>query len=195
MLQYFIFYKPFHVLCQFSPEGEKETLSNYLSHLPKNIYPVGRLDFDSEGLLLLTNDKSLTHRLLDPAFAHKRTYWVQVEGDITQQAITQLEKGVEINVDGKRYHTKKAAAEIFTTPPAVPDRNPPIRYRKNVPDSWLSLTLTEGKNRQVRRMTAAVGFPTLRLIRYSIGHLTVDGMNPGSNIEINERAIAKFLGK
>jgi 23S rRNA pseudouridine2457 synthase len=179
MFEYYIFYKPFQVLTQFTAEGEKQTLSDYFPALSKNIYPVGRLDFDSEGLLLLTNDKALTHQLLDPQFKHKRTYWAQVEGIINEEAIQQLQKGVLINVTGKEYKTRHAIASIFENEPQVPDRNPPIRFRKDKPTSWLSLTLTEGKNRQVRKMTAATGFPTLRLIRYSIGNVTVDGMQPG----------------
>jgi len=179
MFHYYIFYKPFQVLTQFSPEGEKMTLSHFLPHLSKEIYPVGRLDFDSEGLLFLTDDKAVTHKLLTPAFAHQRTYWVQVEGIVTQQAIEQLQQGVLINVNGKEYKTQPSIANIFSSEPEVPERIPPIRYRKNIPTSWISLTLTEGKNRQVRRMTAAVGFPTLRLIRYSIGKVTIDDLKPG----------------
>ncbi|HXS36714.1 MAG TPA: pseudouridine synthase [Flavipsychrobacter sp.] len=184
MFRYYIFYKPFHVLTQFSPEGEKLTLSHFLPHLPKEIYPVGRLDFDSEGLLFLTDDKAITHKLLTPTFAHERTYWVQMEGIVTPQAIEQLQEGVFINVNGKRYKTKPAVAKILTPEPQVPERTIPIRYRKNIPTSWISLTLTEGKNRQVRRMTAAVGFPTLRLIRYSIGKVTIDGLQPGEYKEV-----------
>lgn len=179
MSQYYIFHKPYQVLSQFSAEGDKKTLADYFHHLPKNVYPVGRLDYDSEGLLLLTDDKPLTHLLLDPKFAHPRTYWVQVEGMITEEAIKQLEHGVRINIDGKQHLTKKAKASIFTTQPNVSERNPPVRFRKEIPTSWLSLTLTEGKNRQVRKMTAAVGFPTLRLIRYAIGKLTLDRIMPG----------------
>lgn len=184
MLQYYLFYKPYQVLTQFSAEGEKKTLAHFLPHLSKNIYPVGRLDFDSEGLLLLTNDKRITERLLNPLFAHQRTYWVQVEGILTQQAIQQLQQGVTINVNGKQYKTKPAIATKFTDAPVVSERNPPIRFRQNIPTSWLSLTLTEGKNRQVRRMTAAVGFPTLRLVRYSIGNYTIGDMQPGDVKEI-----------
>jgi len=180
MLQYYIFYKPFDVLSQFSREGEKQTLADYFKEIPKDIYPVGRLDLDSEGLLLLTNDKSLTHRLLDPSFAHKRTYWAQVEGKPDEAAIKKLASGVEINVNGKMYRTKPAFAKIFEEAPIVPERNPPIRYRKNIPDTWISLTITEGKNRQVRKMTAAVGYPTLRLIRYSIGSISIDVLEPGT---------------
>jgi len=187
MYDYFIFYKPFNVLSQFSEEGDKKTLAHYFPHVAKNIYPVGRLDYDSEGLLLLTNDKALTHQLLDPSFKHKRTYYVQVEGTITTEAIEKLQRGVTISIDGKKYTTQKAWAEMLTEEPLLPDRDPPIRFRKNVPDSWLSLTLTEGKNRQVRRMTAAVGFPTLRLVRYSIGSINIEGMQPGSYRKLEHR--------
>ena len=180
MSQYFIFHKPFQVLSQFSAEGDKRTLSDFFQGISKNIYPVGRLDFDSEGLLLLTDDKTLTHQLLDPSFAHPRTYWVQVEGTITEDAIQQLQQGVTISIDGKKCRTKKATAKILKEDPPVTERNPPVRFRKSVPTSWISLTLTEGKNRQVRKMTAATGFPTLRLIRYAIGKLTLDGIAPGS---------------
>jgi 23S rRNA pseudouridine2457 synthase len=183
MLRYYIFYKPYEVLSQFSAEGDKKTLAHYLSSLSKDIYPVGRLDYDSEGLLLLTNDKALTHQLLEPKFAHKRTYYVQVDGDITNEAIAQLSNGVTINVNGKLYNTKPTIAEKIDEP-VLPERNPPIRYRKNIPTSWLSLTLTEGKNRQVRKMTAAVGFPTLRLVRYSIGMQTIDEMEAGQYREV-----------
>jgi len=185
MAEYFIFHKPYQVLSQFSPEGEKKTLADYFPHISKNIYPVGRLDYDSEGLLLLTNDKALTHQLLDPSFAHPRTYWVQVEGEISDGAITQLKNGVTINIDGKQYKTKRAGAQKILNM-SIADRNPPIRVRKNIPDSWLSLTLTEGKNRQVRRMTAAVGFPTLRLIRSAIGGITLDGIAPGTFKSLSE---------
>jgi len=186
MHEYYIFHKPFQVISQFSPDGNKKTLSDYFPQISKDIYPVGRLDYDSEGLLLLTNDKSLTHQLLDPSFAHHRTYWVQVEGIITKSAIQQLQQGVTISIDGKSYRTKKAIAQILSAAPEVSERIPPIRVRKNIPDSWISLTLTEGKNRQVRRMTAATGFPTLRLIRYAIGKLTLERIAPGQYIMLNE---------
>lgn len=172
-------------MSQFSEEGDKKTLAHFFTDLPKDIYPVGRLDYDSEGLLLLTNDKTLTHRLLTPSFAHERTYWVQVEGQITEEAVKKLSNGVVIRIDGKDYKTRKATASIFKEPPVVPERNPPIRFRKSVPDSWLSLTLTEGKNRQVRRMTAAVGFPTLRLIRWRIDGWIAEGLQPGEWREVS----------
>jgi 23S rRNA pseudouridine2457 synthase len=194
MPQYFLFYKPYEVLTQFSAEGDKKTLAGFFTQIPKNIYPAGRLDYDSEGLLLLTNDKSLTHRLLDPSFAHPRTYYVQVEGEITSSAIRQLEEGVTIRLNGTPYVTKKASAKIMAEAPGLPERMPPVRFRKNIPTSWLSLTLTEGKNRQVRRMTAATGYPTLRLVRYSIGKLTIDGLAPGSYRTIDERMIKLMMG-
>lgn len=189
MHRYYIFYKPYGVLSQFSKEGEKQTLADFFKDIPKNIYPVGRLDFDSEGLLLLTDDKAITHRLLEPSFAHARTYWVQVDGMINDEAIKKLEAGVTINVNGKMYRTKKAVAKKFENEPEVPERNPPIRFRKNIPTSWISLTLTEGKNRQVRKMTAAVGFPTLRLIRYSIGKVTIENLSPGSYKELDANQV------
>jgi 23S rRNA pseudouridine2457 synthase len=195
MFRYYIFYKPFQVLSQFSAEGDKRTLSDCFSSLSKDIYPVGRLDYDSEGLLLLTNDKELNHLLLDPKFKHKRTYWVQVEGAITEEAVFSLSKGVHITVDGKKHFTAPAEVSVFDEAPDVPDRNPPIRFRKSIPTTWISLTLTEGKNRQVRKMTAAVGYPTLRLIRYSIGRMTIDGLEPGSYRELPPEEKALLIMK
>jgi 23S rRNA pseudouridine2457 synthase len=195
MFRYFIFYKPFQVLCQFSKEGDKKTLADYFPSIPKDVYPVGRLDYDSEGLLLLTNDKQLTHQLLEPKYQHERTYWVQVEGTITQEAVSKLERGVIISVNGSQYKTLPARATLFSEVPLVVERDPPIRFRKTVPDSWLSLTLFEGKNRQVRKMTASVGFPTLRLIRYSIGSMTVEGLSPGGSAEIGTEETVRFFEK
>ncbi len=179
MYQYILFHKPYHVLSQFSAEGDKKTLAHFFSGLNKNIYPVGRLDYDSEGLLLLTDDKTVTHKLLDPESGHTRTYLVQVDGDITDPALRKLSAGVDINIDGRPWHTKKAVVEKLKEPPEIDERNPPVRFRKSIPTSWITLALTEGKNRQVRRMTASVGFPTLRLIRYAIGGLKLDGIKPG----------------
>lgn len=166
---------------------------DFLPHLQKDIYPVGRLDFDSEGLLLLTNDKPLTHQLLEPKFAHSKTYWVQVEGEVTNEAVAKLQNGVIINLAGKQYKTKKAKAVVLENASGVPDRDPPIRFRKNIPTSWLELTITEGKNRQVRRMCAAVGFPVLRLIRNSIGSVHLDGLQAGQWIEVSAAVKAKLL--
>lgn len=191
--EYIAFYKPFRVLTQFSPEGDKETLADYLKDISKDIYPVGRLDYDSEGLILLTNDNNLKHQLTDPKFEHKKTYWAQVEGEITEEAIAQLRNGVAINHNGKEYLTKKAIVEKLKGEPNVPERNPPIRFRANIPTSWVAITISEGKNRQVRKMTAAVGFPTLRLIRYSIEQLTIEKLTPGDYIVLNN-SINKLLG-
>ncbi|SNS31755.1 ribosomal large subunit pseudouridine synthase E [Belliella buryatensis] len=188
--RYFIIYKPFGILSQFS--GDANTLKE-VGDFPSDVYPVGRLDKDSEGLLLITNDKSLNHHLLNPRFAHQRTYLAQVEGIPTAEAIAQLENGVDINVDGKMYHTKKAKAQLLNEAPTLPPRNPPIRYRKNVPDSWVQLSLIEGKNRQVRKMTAAVGYPTLRLVRYSMENLNIEGFDVGEVRELDRNTIYSAL--
>lgn len=180
------------MLSQFSREGDKPTLADLDFDFPADVYPVGRLDADSEGLLLLTNDKQLNHRLLNPKFRHNRTYYVQVEGDLTEEACHQLAQGVSISVDGKRYATLPADARAITKP-ILPERNPPIRYRATIPTSWLAISLHEGKNRQVRKMTAAVGFPTLRLVRWAIESLTADGMIPGQIIALNWEALMSGL--
>jgi len=189
--QYFIAYKPFGVLTQFSGEGP--TLAT-LGEFPKEVYPVGRLDKDSEGLLLLTDDKGLNHQLLNPRFAHQRTYYVQVEGIPTPEALAQLQAGVTIQVDGKGYQTKPALVKLLAEAPALPDRNPPIRFRATIPDRWLALTLIEGKNRQVRKMTAAVGFPSLRLVRFSMEKITLDGMEAGEVRELSQELVYRSLG-
>ena len=177
-MNYFVTYKPFNVLSQFSSEAGKKTLKDYFD-VPVNVYPVGRLDYDSEGLLILTNDKHLNKQLLSPELAHEREYWVQVEGTITTGALQDLKNGVIINIDGKMYKTKQCIAEVFKDFPTLPSRQPPIRFRKNVSDSWIKLILMEGKNRQVRKMTAKVGFPTLRLVRFSIERINIDKLQPG----------------
>lgn len=195
MHQYLLFNKPYQVMSQFSPEGDKKTLADYLPSLAKDIYPVGRLDYDSEGLLLLTNDKAITQKLLEPRFAHPRTYWVQVEGQVTDEAIKKLQQGVTITIDGKQYITKRASARILNHAPAAGERNPPIRYRKNIPETWIELTLTEGRNRQVRRMTAAVGHPTLRLIRAAIGKIGINGINSGEYKTLTLDDMALIMGR
>jgi 23S rRNA pseudouridine2457 synthase len=192
---YYLFYKPYKVLSQFSEEGDKETLANFFIDIRKDVYPVGRLDYDSEGLLLLTNDKQLNHRLLNPLFVHSRTYWSQVEGTPTSESLKKLQQGTIINIEGKAYKTKPAKAEWMQVPPDVPERNPPIRFRQNIPTSWISLTITEGKNRQVRKMTAAVNLPTLRLIRYSIGEVTLNDMQPGDIIKVGDEVKEKLFAR
>ena len=168
-----LFNKPYGVLSQFTPEAGHRALNEF--GFPPGVYAAGRLDHDSEGALLLTDDGKLVKRLLDPKFEHPRTYLVQVDGQITIEALKQLAKGVVI----KGYRTKPCRAEMATPPDNLWERVPPIRYRANIPTSWIRLTLIEGKNRQVRHMTAAVGFPTLRLIRVQIGDVTLDNLQPG----------------
>jgi 23S rRNA pseudouridine2457 synthase len=180
--QYILFYKPYNVLSQFSDgttraapptAAERQTLKDFVP-VP-GVYPVGRLDRDSEGLMLLTNNGRIQHRLTDPRYAHPRTYWVQVEKIPTDDALQQLRQGVVI----KDYRTRPCEVERLPEPVDLPPRQPPVRFRKSVPTAWLTLTLREGKNRQVRRMTAAVGYPTLRLVRVALGTLVLGDMQPG----------------
>ncbi len=180
MARLILFNKPFAVLSQFTDrgsEGARATLSDYI-RVP-GVYPAGRLDRDSEGLLLLTDDGRLQARIAEPRHKMPKSYLVQVEGDIDDAALDRLRKGVMLK-DGM---TKPAKAERIGDPQLWP-RDPPVRFRKSVPDCWMKLSISEGRNRQVRRMTAAVGFPTLRLVRWSIGDWTVDGLAPGEWREI-----------
>lgn len=187
MKYYFIFNKPYRVLCQFSPVEGKSTLSDYLS-LPKDVYPVGRLDYDSEGLLLLTNDGFLHHKLIDPRFEHSRTYYVQVEGIPDEKALKKLSEGVII----ENKKTKKSNVRLLKEVPELWERIPPIRFRKSIPTSWLEIELFEGRNRQIRKMTAAVGYPTLRLVRIKIEFLEVFGLKPGEFRELTKEEIYKL---
>ncbi|MBI3479978.1 MAG: pseudouridine synthase [Nitrosomonadales bacterium] len=170
-----LFNKPYGVICQFSRDGLHPTLADYIA-LP-DFYPAGRLDTDSEGLLVLTDDGQLQHRITDPKHKLSKTYWVQVEGIANEAAMVQLQRGVQLK-DGL---TLPAEAQIMDEPAHLWQRDPPVRERKNIPTSWIALTIREGKNRQVRRMTAAVGLPTLRLIRYRIGEWTLQGLAPGES--------------
>ncbi len=193
--RYFMIYKPYGMLSQFSEETPGQiTLAALKPVLPGGVYPVGRLDKDSEGLLLLSDDPSLNHRLLDPRFRHRRTYWVQVEGIPSADALRQLQHGVGIKTDKGRYLTLPAEVKILELAPPVPDRHPPVRFRAAIPTSWIELTLTEGKNRQVRRMCAAVGFPVLRLIRIRIGQLELGELEPGQVWELNRGELFRLLG-
>lgn len=189
MSQYFVIYKPFGIHSQFSGEESLKEVGDF----PPEVYPVGRLDKDSEGLLLITDDKALNHYLLDPKFGHRRTYWVQVEGVPNEDALRQLEEGVDINLKGEIYRTKRAKATLLADFPPLPERNPPIRVRLNIPDSWMALELIEGKNRQVRRMTAAVGYPTLRLVRWSMEDLTIEGYQVGEIRQYEQDEIYALL--
>ena len=178
MSRLILFNKPYGVLCQFSDDGSgKPTLAQYVK-VP-GVYPAGRLDTDSEGLLLLTDDGKLQARIADPQFKLAKTYLVQVEGVPDAAALEALRRGVQLK-DGL---TRPAGAEAIP-PPALRPRQPPIRVRASIPDSWIKLTLREGKNRQVRRMTAAVGYPTLRLVRWGIGDWSVEGLEPGAWREV-----------
>lgn len=176
--RYFLLHKPYGFLSQFSGESTDQLLGD-LYDFPKDVYSVGRLDKDSEGLLILTNDNRFKTNVLDPKQKLAKTYWVQVEGEITPEAIKRLQEGsIEIKHKKNIYRVKKAKCKrIF--PDKISERTPPIRKRKNIPTSWIALTITEGKNRQVRKMTAAVGFPTLRLIRISIGPYSLNGLAVG----------------
>jgi 23S rRNA pseudouridine2457 synthase len=169
-----LFNKPYGVLSQFTPEGDHPTLADF-GPFPKDVYAAGRLDADSEGLLLLTNDKNLQHRLTEPKFGHERTYWAQVERTPSAEALERLAAGVRIG----DYRTKPSQVRLIPEEPLVAERSVPIRFRKNVPTAWIELRLTEGKNRQVRRMTAAIGHPTLRLVRVGILFLSIEGLQPG----------------
>ncbi|WP_040696746.1 pseudouridine synthase [Nodosilinea nodulosa] len=179
--QYILFYKPYYVLSQFSQGSTPSATAIALRTTLKDfvpvadIYPAGRLDCDSEGLMLLTNHGRVQHRLSDPRFAHPRTYWVQVERVPPAAALAQLRQGVTI----KGYLTRPCQVELLNTTPLLPPRDPPIRSRQSIPTAWLEMTLQEGKNRQVRRMTAAVGHPTLRLVRVAIAHLKLGTLEPG----------------
>lgn len=192
MYRYFIIHKPFNVLSQFTNENGKLSLKDFFD-VPTDVYPVGRLDYDSEGLLILTNDKSLNYQLLHPTKAHEKEYWVQVEGAPTLKDLAALQTGVTISHNGKKHQTLPAKVSLLNNTDDIPPRNPPIRYRKNVPDTWIRLIITEGKNRQVRKMTAAVGFPTLRLIRYRIQQITLDGLASGEMKELTAEEIKALL--
>jgi 23S rRNA pseudouridine2457 synthase len=167
--------KPYGVLCQFSPSPGRRTLKDFIA-IP-DVYAAGRLDADSEGLVVLTNDGALQHRISDPRHKLAKTYWAQVEGQPADEALARLAHGIDLG----DFETLPAVAELADEPAWLWPRDPPIRKRKNIPTSWLKLTLREGKNRQVRRMTAAVGFPTLRLIRNGIGIWDLDGLAPGES--------------
>jgi 23S rRNA pseudouridine2457 synthase len=185
----FAFHKPFGVISQFTPDGSgRRTLAEF--GFPQDVYPIGRLDAESEGLLLLSDEPELNARLLQPRNAHVRTYWAQVERVPDQSALQQLQSGVIIA--GRK--TLPCRAALLDPPPQIPPRDPAIRFRKNVPDAWISLELVEGKNNQVRRMTAAVGHPTLRLIRVQIGGLPLGDLGPGEKRTLSVADYGRVFG-
>ncbi len=187
---YLAFFKPFDILCQFSPgEPGQRTLAEF--EFPPDVYPVGRLDTDSEGLLILSDDTRMNKALLAPEHGHERTYYAQVDNIPDEEALNRLRKGVVI----QGRETLPCRAELFEQEPALPPRSVPIRFRKNIPTSWISLTLTEGKNRQVRKMTAAVGHPTLRLVRWSIGAVTLGELDlqPGEWLALDPQQVERLF--
>jgi 23S rRNA pseudouridine2457 synthase len=182
MFHYFKIYKPYGMLSQFTREAGHDSLSDLDFKFPKDVYPVGRLDHDSEGLLILTNDPSINKLLLTPGNKIEKTYWVQVEGELKDEAIEQLQRGVKINLKGNFFQTAPAKVRRINVPD-VKSRNPPVK--KHPVTSWMELKITEGKNRQIRKMTAKAGHPALRLIRYSVGKLTIGEMKAGEVKKIN----------
>ncbi|MCY7409430.1 MAG: pseudouridine synthase [Chitinophagales bacterium] len=188
---YYKVFKPFGMLSQFTVEGNHQSLAS-LKKFPEDVYPVGRLDHDTEGLLLLTNNTSVNHLLLDPKFERKKTYWVQIEGEMNEDAMQQLQKGVVINLKGTMHQTKPTQVKNISSP-KIPERNPSVNYLKHPVNSWIELTITEGKNRQVRKMTAKVGHPTLRLIRCAIEAISIEGMKSGEVVEMNEEDFFTLL--
>jgi 23S rRNA pseudouridine2457 synthase len=184
-LYYFLINKPYGMLSQFTPMDKKPTLADLYSFPSKDIYSIGRLDADSEGLLILTNDGQLKQRLQDPSYAHDKTYWAQVEGEATQEALDQLSKGVEISIKGNKYQTLPGKAGFLpeSVSSKIPERTPPVR--PYLPKTWIELTIHEGKNRQVRRMTAAVGLPCLRLIRFAVERITLNDLKDDTVREVN----------
>ena len=181
-LRYFIFHKPYGVLSQFTPEDGARSLAEF--NFPPDIYPAGRLDKDSEGRLLLTNDGPLIQKLLEPRFDKEKTYYVQVERIPSEEALKTLARGVKI----QDYQTRPCQVRLIDDP-GFPPRDPPIRVRLSVPDCWLEIKLTEGKNRQVRRMTAAIGHPTLRLVRVATGKMSLGELKPGEWREISREDV------
>jgi 23S rRNA pseudouridine2457 synthase len=188
-LWYFKVYKPYNMLSQFTDVSGRPTLKE-LYNFPGDVYSAGRLDSDSEGLLLLTNDKRLNHLLFSPKAHVEKEYLVQVEGIPSEEAIQKLRNGVQI----EKKLTLPAKAEIIN-PPTLPERNPPVRFRKTVPDTWLKIIISEGRNRQIRKMTASIGHPTLRIVRIRIKKLTLANMNPGEVTELSLEEVKNLLNE
>ena len=180
-------------MSQFSTENSDHKTLKDLYKFPKDVYPIGRLDKDSEGLLLLSNDRSLNHKLLNPDFKHNRTYHAQIEGLPNRDALQELQDGIVIRISQKSYKTMPAKVNLLAVPPQVEERDPPIRYRKEITTSWLEMVLKEGKNRQVRRMTAKAGHPTLRLIRVAIENLELGNLKIGGVLQLSKNRVYTAL--
>ena len=185
--RYFLFFKPYGVLCQFTDGAGRKTLKDF-GPFPPDVYSVGRLDLDSEGLLLLTNDNEINHRMTDPRFEHLRSYLVQIEGLPSPESLDRLREGVVIQ--GKK--TKPADVRLLAEEPELPPRIPPIRFRKNIPTSWIAVTLREGRNRQLRRMTASVGYPALRVMRTAIGELSLGRLRVGECRRLSDEEVREL---
>ena len=189
MIGYFIINKPFGTLSQFTREHQSHQVLSDHFDFPKDVYPVGRLDRDSEGLLLLTNDTKVNAALLHPSNKLEKEYWVQIEGQPSIENLAPLTTGVVISVNKKKHQCLPAQITLMETPPMLWDRNPAVRFRKNIPTSWCRIIITEGKNRQVRKMLATVGYPALRLIRWRIGKLTLEGLASGDVRQLKELVV------
>lgn len=192
--KYYLLYKPFGVLSQFTLDHEGQITLSSMADFPSDVYPIGRLDRDSEGLLLLTNDNAFKNKVLSPEIGLAKTYLVQVEGRPTQLDLQPLQTGVTIRLNKRSVALKPADVRILNDVPELPARIPPIRFRRDIPDQWVEITIREGKNRQVRRMLASVGFPVLRLVRSQIGQLKLNSMVPGEVIEMEWQELRKAIG-
>lgn len=193
--RYFLLNKPYGVVSQFTPEYPGQRTLADLYAFPRDVYPVGRLDQDSEGLLILTNDSSMNTRILDPDAKLQKWYWAQVEGQPEEKHVQPLRTGLTIRIRQKKVALLPVTIKLLEAPPELPERDPPIRHRNSIPDSWVEVGLTEGKNRQVRRMMAAVGFPVLRIFRLGIGHINISTWKPGQVEEWTREQIIAGLWK
>lgn len=175
----YLFHKPYGVLSQFTQEHPgQQTLADFMQ-IEKDVYPIGRLDRDSEGLLLLSNNKNIVNSILHPSKEKWKTYWIQVENIPSEVALSKLKNGLTIRINKKEFKTKPAQIQVFKTPPNLPEREPPVRFRANIPTQWLEIKITEGKKRQVRKMLAAINHPVLRLVRIAIDHYKLDDLEVG----------------
>lgn len=196
IFKYYIINKPFKVLSQFTSEEGKTCLKDIFT-VPKDVYSIGRLDFDSEGLLILTNDNYLKTQLANPKYNAQKIYYVQVENTPTKEDLKKLENGIILNINGKEYKTQKCKINLLSESKfsKIEERNPPIRFRKSIPTTWLEIHLNEGKNRQIRKMTATIGCPTLRIVRFAIGEINLKMIEKESNIkEFNRSEIYQIIG-